>query len=113
MHYSTVTEFELTCTDSSGDGDSTTSKSKDESSTSNFSRRQPAKNLRVGTTLGCKAGLVCTSVSSDRSECRPKNPNGTYYNIEGDSDIMTEVDQVDVYKVREFNLNCIPNQVHV
>ena len=29
-------------------------------------------------TVGCQEGLVCTPVSTDRSECLPENPEGIY-----------------------------------
>lgn len=29
-------------------------------------------------TVACQEGLICTPVSSDRSECQPKNPNGIH-----------------------------------
>ena len=53
-----------------GSGDSTTSQSEDETSTSD----SPS---RIGINAGCQEDLVCTLVSSNRSECQSKNSNGT------------------------------------
>ena len=59
------------------DGSGEESSGTDETSISESSSSTTGRFTDSLVTIGCKEGLTCTPVNSDRSECKPVNSDGT------------------------------------